>query len=215
MTNLDKLLTNASAPLSEHTPELSEKLCILAGSLVDDLLQVYIKCNGFYALEKALHFFPTHSDNQEISIEEWNDDNLWLWGYEGLADNCLFFAEDVFGGQFCISNNLIYIFDPETGSLEYLADSIENWANAIINDYETLTGYLLAHEWQEQGGKIPIKKRLIPKIPFVAGGEFVLGNLYLGDVIEAMKFRAYLANQIRELPDGTQIEFDIDDSKKA
>lgn len=36
-----------------------------------------------------------------------------------------FFAEDVFGGQFCIKDSKVYTFDPETGSLGYLADDIE------------------------------------------------------------------------------------------
>ena len=108
-----------------------------------------------------------------------------------------FFAEDVFGGQFCIKDENIYTFDPETAALAYLAEDIEGWAAAIINDYEVLTGYLLAHQWQEQYGQLPPKKRLLPKIPFVAGGAFRLDNLYLADAVEGMKFRADIACQIK------------------
>lgn len=34
----------------------------------------------------------------------------------------MFFAEDVFGGQFCIKDNQVYRFDPETGGLDVIAD---------------------------------------------------------------------------------------------
>lgn len=167
--------------------------------------------NGFYALESALHVFPSHSSPQEIGLDSWNEKTLWRSNYKGMADGCLFFAEDVFGGQFCIKDGKVYIFDPETGASDYLADNIEGWANAIISDYEMLTGYPLAHQWQKQYGQLSAKKRLLPKIPFVAGGEFVADNLYLADAVEGMKLRADIANQIKDLPDGSQIKFNIID----
>lgn len=210
MTSLDKLLTNASLPLSEHKPEILGSPRRLAGALVSQLLEMLYKRNGFYALESALHVFPTHSSKDEIGICEWNENTLWCSAYKGFTDGCLFFAEDIFGGQFCIKDSKIYIFDPETGLLEYLADDIESWAKLVINDYEVLTGYSLAHKWQKQYGLLPAGKRLLPKVPFVMGGEFVLDNLYLVDAVEGMKFRANIACQIKDLPDGAQVRFNID-----
>lgn len=213
MTSLDKLLSNASSSLSKHEPEISGKLSKLAGFLADDLLRMLCQCNGFYALESALHVFPTHSSQQEVGLDDWNENALWRNAYKGLTDGCLFFAEDVFGGQFCIKDNQVYTFDPETGALDYLADDMEGWAKAIIDNYEVLTGYPLAHQWQKQNGQIPAKKRLLPKMPFVAGGEFKLDNLYLADAVEGMRFRADIANQIKDLPDGVQIKFNVTDGR--
>ena len=89
--------------------------------------------NGFYALESALHVFPSHSSQQEIGLDKWNESALWRAEYKGVADGCLFFAEDVFGGgQFCVKD-----------------------------------------------GK------------------------------STMKFRASIANQIKDLPDGAQIKFNV------
>ncbi|ALV28015.1 hypothetical protein APZ00_13840 [Pannonibacter phragmitetus] len=211
MTSLDKLLSIASSRLSERGPEISVKLRSFAGPLTDDLLRMLRQRNGFYALESALHVFPTHSSSQEICLDDWNESTLWRNAYKELADGCLFFAEDIFGGQFCIKDNLIYTFDPETGGLDYLADDMEGWAKAIITDYEILTGYPLAHQWQQQNGPLPTKKRLLPKIPFVVGGEFKMDNLYSIDSVEGMKFRANIAIQIKELPDGSQIKFNFED----
>ncbi|WP_020396257.1 hypothetical protein [Thiolinea disciformis] len=126
-----------------------------------------------------------------------------------MANECLFFAEDVFGGQFCLRDSQIYTFDPETGAFEWLAHDLEGWAKAILSDYEMLTGYVFAHHWQEQHGSLLAGKRLLPKIPFVLGGEFILDNLYLGDAVTGMRFRASLAHQMKDLPNGTQIRFNI------
>ncbi|NWB11820.1 SMI1/KNR4 family protein [Pseudomonas sp. D5002] len=169
-----------------------------------------VQRNGFYALESALHVFPTHSSQDEIGLRDWNEDTLWRGAYKGIADGCLFFAEDIFGGQFCIKDNKIYIFDPETGALEYLADDIESWAKIILSDYEALTGYPLAHQWQKKNGQLPTGKRLLPKVPFVLGGEFVLDNMYLADAVEGMRFRADIACQIKDLPDGAEIKLKTD-----
>ena len=208
-SNLDKLLSSASSALNADEPTLSSELKNLAGSLSEGLLNMLRKRNGFYALESALHVFPATSNPQVLGLDSWNDDSLWRGEYRGMANGCLFFAEDVFGGQFCIKANKIYTFDPETGELEHLADDFDGWAKEIINDYEVLTGYPLAHQWQKKNGQLPSNKRLLPKVPFVAGGEFTLDNLYLHDAIEGMKFRADIANQIKDLPDGAQIQFNI------
>ena len=208
---LDKLLLSASSSLIKKNPCLNEQLLELAGNSANDLLTMLRKRNGFYALESALHIFPSHSNEKIIGLDKWNSTTLWRKEYGELVDNCLFFAEDVFGDQFCIKDNIIYTFNPETGILDYLADNIEDWAKAIVNDYDALTGYSLAHQWQEHYGQLPENKRLLPKIPFVAGGQFSLDNLYLGDSVEGMKYRAHIANQIKDLPDGAQIQFKIID----
>jgi len=210
-SDLKKLFSSASPSLNDDSPALSERLRSLAGPLADELLRMLQERNGFYALESALHVFPSHSGQQAIGLDEWNDDALWRAEYQGMADGCLFFAEDVFGGQFCIKDAKVFTFDPETGVLEYLADDIEGWAAAIVGDYDVLTGYPLAHQWQSRNGPLPANKRLLPKVPFVAGGEFVMGNLYLADAAEGMKFRADIANQIKSLPDGAQIRFNVVD----
>lgn len=207
--SLERLLSVASSQLNAHEPELTDRLRNLAGSLADDLLNMLRKRNGFYAFESALHVFPSNSCQQEIGLENWNESALWRSEYNGMADDCLFFAEDVFGGQFCIRGNKVYTFDPETAALHYLADDIEGWAKTIISDYELLTGYQLAHHWQKQHGQLLVGKRLLPKIPFVAGGGFELNNLYLGNAVEGMRFRAHIANQIKDLPDGSQIKINI------
>jgi hypothetical protein len=167
--------------------------------------------NGFYAFESALRVRPAGRATEEIGLEEWNAPGLWRAGYGGLADRCLFFAEDLFGVQFCLHGGTVMSFDPETGEKTFIAEDVAAWAARLLREYDVLTGHGLAHDWQAQHGRIPSGHQLIPKIPFVLGGEFTIENLFLLDAAKAMRSRASLAMQIKDLPDGTKIEFKVVD----
>jgi hypothetical protein len=206
----EKLVSVGSQSLGYSPPRLSQTLLNLAGSLANEFYSFLSKKNGFLAFESALHVFPSENYSQAITLENWNSDNLWRKDYGDLAKNCLFFAEDIFGGQFCIFNDKIYSFDPETATKELVANDIEEWAKIILEDYNVLTGFPLAHQWQQEHGTLPINKRLLPKIPFVGGGRFTVDNLYLVDSVKGMKVRADIARQIHDLPDGTKITVRVD-----
>lgn len=208
--NMNELLFHASVGLNQSTPVLSERVSLLAGNILDELLALLTKKNGFFAFESALHVFSSHACSSDIGLERWNDDMLWRNEYEDLVGECLFFAENIFGDQFCIKNNKIFIFDSETGSLEHLSNDLCGWARRVISDYNVLTGFPVAHEWQSVHGKIPPGCRLSPKKPFVTGGDYSTSNLFVCDSIEAMKYKGSVAVQIKSIPDGGQIMFDID-----
>lgn len=180
--------------------------------LIEDLTTLLNERNGFYGFESALHVFPLETDGEEIGVIDWNDNKLWIDCYDDLARNAIFFAEDVFGGQFCIKEDGIYSFDPETGSFDYLAPDINEWCKKLLEDYEVLTGYPLANAWQKKHGLIPAGYRLVPKIPFVVGGQYELDNLYLEQSTVAMKARASIALQIRDVHDGSSIQLNIIDN---
>ena len=161
--------------------------------------------NGFYSFLGALHVFPTISSGDEISQPEWNNDALWRSGYPDLGVEYVAFAEDLFGGQFLHSNSGVFQLEPETGEIEQIAVDVPGWCAAILDDPEVLTGYPLAEEWQTRNGRLPVGKRLIPRKPFVLGGEFSSENLMLVDSAESLRWRAELAAQIRDVPDGGKI----------
>jgi hypothetical protein len=128
---------------------------------------------------------------------------------EDLSES-LFFAEDVFGGQYCIRQGKVFTFDPETGVFEALSSTLGEWADEILSDYQFRTGYSLAHAWQSNNLKLRPGMRLLPKVPFVIGGKFEVENLYSIADAKGMAFRASIANQIRNLPDGAKIVFKAD-----
>lgn len=127
-----------------------------------------------------------------------------------------FFAMDIFGDQFCIHKNKIWTFISESGKLEYLAKDIEQWAQIILDDYEFLTGYPLADEWQKLYGPLKTGERLLPKKLFIWGGEYDVKNLYSIDAIQGMRFKGDIASQMENYPDGSKINIVLktDPSKK-
>ncbi|WP_140216091.1 hypothetical protein [Pseudomonas oryzihabitans] len=107
---LSGLVEDSCSPLNGNVPVINDEMLSLAGRLADQLLEMLTIRNGFYTLENALHVFPSSSTEEEIGLHEWNDPQLWRNGYEDAVTNCLFFAEDVFGGQFCVKeNNVLYL----------------------------------------------------------------------------------------------------------
>lgn len=210
-TALNKLLVISSEPLNLDRPVFGSEFFREISPLGEALLALLKQKNGFFAFESALHVFPARSSTQSVGLVEWNAEELWTGLYAGAAAGCLFFAEDIFGCQFCIREDEVQLFEPETGEWSFFATDLENWAERILDDYEFVTGYPLARKWQASNGVLAVGQRLVPKIPFVMGGEYQLDNLYSLDAVKAMQLRAEIARQIRGLPDGTHIRFKVMD----
>lgn len=188
---------------SMHEPSLNKQQLDMLGPL-------YTLRNGCYAYGNALHVYPIRSDHH-LDVVRWNDPSLWKFEYGDMAEGILCFAEDVFGGQFCVAGQAICCFDPETGEVRPFARSIDEWAGKILRDPDVVLGYSLALDWQERHGAIIEGSRLIPKRPFIFEGEYSSENLYMGDAAQSMGARGWVANGIRDLPDGTQFQFTFDD----
>lgn len=152
-------------------PSLTPETERLGGRLVLELLDLLAKKNGFYAFESSLHVFPAGQTAAEMALDLWNSPGLWRDAYGRLADDGLFFAEDVFGVQFSLLRDAVYRFDPESGDFSGFADSVEQWARRIVDDYDTETGYALSHSWQARPGPLRPGTRLFAKYPFVPGGN--------------------------------------------
>jgi len=207
--SIQKLLSISSEPLSQQPVSVNIPDFGDCGPIGNELLDLLRRKNGFYAFESALHVFPAAPFEKEMTLSRWNSFGLWRHEYRDLADKKLFFAEDAFGNQFCLDNGRVCSFDAETGSSEPLGKTIEEWAKRILADYEVLTGHPLLHQWQAKYGALPVGQRLMPKVPFVLGGEYALENLYSIAAVSGMKTRGNLARQIKDLPDGAHVEFRV------
>lgn len=209
--HLEKLIGLGSAALSDASPSLSSELRDLAGGLATQLIELLGRKNGFYAFESALFLRPATSTPDHVGLDEWNGPSLWKSCYDGMADDALCFAEDAFGGQFCVGAGGISFFEPETAELKPIAPDLEAWAEAVLLDYNFVTGFPIAHQWQELHGAIPAGSRLVPKIPFNLGGEYAIDNLVVMEDVKAMRLMGEIATQIKGLPDGTKVTLRITD----
>lgn len=204
----EKLLAISSECLCSK-PEVMPEL-LRQYSLGLELFRMLQIKNGFYAFESALHVFPVRrTAGDDLDLETWNSDELWRNAYLDRAQGLVFFAEDIFQDQFCISSRGVLRFTAETGETVFLANSVEDWACSVLSDFAHETGWPLANEWQVKNGPLPRGKRLMPKTPFFLGGDYGLPNLWVGDSVEGMRFKADMATQTRDLPTGTEVRLRI------
>jgi hypothetical protein len=201
--SLDHLVAISSGPICSTAPKGSPLAAL--GSIGQQLSDLLARKNGFYAFGAALLMRPYKSLSRPLGIEEWNNVGLWKHEWSELLDNVLCFAEDVFGGQFCVKQEKIYAFDPETADFEYMCDNLESWANIILTDTNFRTGETICQTWQKAHGPLRPGLRLAPITPFVLGGKYEVENVSPRDEVEAVGFRLNLARQLRDLPDGAQV----------
>jgi len=129
-----QLIEISSDPIARNQPELLDD-----SRLKKELKGLLSKKNGFYTFESSLHVFPS-GGTTHVTLERWNSADLWRADYGDLANGLFFFAEDAFGGQFAISDDGIYSFDPETGKRDRIAPDVEGWVDCILVDFNYLTG---------------------------------------------------------------------------
>lgn len=208
---INRFLGISSKAIVSQEPDLFQmaKFFQYWGSRGRELEHLINNRNGFWAFESSLLVRPFSNSTAPLGILEWNNKLLWKGNYDWKLDHVLCFAEDAFGCQFCLVEEKVCLFDPETGQLEDIANNLQDWAKAVIGDFEIRTGYSLAHAWQIRNLPLPPGARLLPKVPFVLGGKYSLENLHLSNDVEGMKFRAMVANQIRDVPDGGKIIIEI------
>lgn len=176
------------------------------GCELADLLGVR---HGFYASSSALLVRPLRHSGPPLGIEQWNAASLWRADYPSEDwGPTLFFAEDLFGGQFCIRGGRVLAFEPETGALGDIGcASLAEWARLITADHRFRTGEPLAHAWRAAHGPLEPGRRLVPKVPFVVGSAYSVDNLYACEDAAGMRLRAAVARQLRGVPDSARVVF--------
>jgi hypothetical protein len=199
--SLTKLLSLASGPLSQ-SGKITDFEWPCDNGLKQQLISLLRLRNGFFCFESALQIFPFHSSLLSFGLVEWNSLDCWRYAYGSLATDCLFFGQDAFGGQYCILGDKVCHFDPETGQKEFLASSLEAWAEIILADYRYLTGHPVLHDWQVKHGPLTEHSRLVPRVPFVCGGKFETDNLDAVDSRQSMILRGKFAEKIDGAADG-------------
>jgi hypothetical protein len=143
--SLTHLLSIASDPIAPAMVADQSHFQALAGSRGRELLDLLALRNGFYAFESALLLRPLDSDGIPVGNRQWNKRGLWRSNYKTDLADVVFFAEDVFGTQFCIRNDAVNLFDPETGEFKVIAATIKDWAQWIFEDPKVRTGWPLGH----------------------------------------------------------------------
>jgi len=151
--------------------------------------------NGFYAFDNALHVFSDLGTDTEPGIYEWNGQSCWKSYYGRLAPPGVCFAEDAYGNQFCWLHGKIRLFNADTGlrnqrswrEIEIIAESMEEWAEIILQAPTLWTGQVVAQDWQKIHSVLRRGHRLLRQVPFQWQGERSATNVESRPGVEAMR----------------------------
>lgn len=170
-----------------------------------DLVRILSDTNGFILHDGALHV------RGASTTPEWHSLRLALHGptafhalYESVHTTDIPFAQDQVGDQFLLRDGRVLRLSGETGDVEPLADSLDDFFRRVAADIEEFLDVGLGHTMQP--GQL-----LLALPPFVfqeSGDGASLKPVRAGEVI---LFHADLARQIRDIPDGGQIEIKVVD----
>lgn len=174
--------------------------------------QLIVEYNGFFAFDRALHLFGCSRELPFHDMINRNRPSPWRKMYDESAAGLVFFAEELFGNMFAYAKDGVVFFDLETGEREIVAQNFNGWLRYVIDDIDYVTGWKIAQDWTATHGSVPFGSHLCPKKPFIIGGEYDLNNLYPLNWEKSLSLRADIFSQMRDLPDGTDVELRVDDN---
>jgi hypothetical protein len=160
---LVELLTRAGPAHSRVPSRLREVPITAARERVLELEALLHLRDGFRTLGGALYVRPSTTVAQIRGVDDWNALTLWRGPWRH-ASTLYFFAEDVHGRQFALHRHGIVHFEPATGAIEPFADTLEQWAAAVIDRTAEL-GLEAVQAWEAEHGSLRAHDRLQPEDP--------------------------------------------------
>src|SRR5215208_1136534 len=161
-----------------------------------DLVRVLQDTNGFILYGGAVHvrgacFVPAWHSLRAA----WRGPSAFHILYDNVRPSDIPFAEDQLGDQFLIREGVVLRLSAETGTIEPLADSLQDFFSGIGNDIEGFLNIGLSHTMQPG--------QLLHAYPPFCFQESAAGvSLKPLPAAEVILFHAELARQIRGVPDG-------------
>lgn len=179
------------------------KLIVISSNSIDgvtdkklplELELLYQLKNGFIAFENTFRIY--NIDTIEIV-------NKFV--LPELKGEMLFFGDNSLGDGFCLKNGWFYKYDFETGELEFMGEDLNEFSKSLLLNYNYYTGYTLAKEWMNINGGLSFDKILMPRIPFILGGEYSVQNLVLYSRNDGFKKKMNLCKKISCFNDGEEV----------
>ncbi|GDY31108.1 hypothetical protein [Gandjariella thermophila] len=143
---LAELLRRGRAPLG---PPVRVDFGPTTGPL-SELAEVLVHTNGFTVFNAGIQLFHAGPRGLGPELAVWNARGTWKDTYAGLVDRLLCFAQDLLAVQFAIAENChVVAVDPETAGRTILGDSLDAWAQWLLDDPDVHGTWSLATAWQD------------------------------------------------------------------
>ena len=161
--------------------------------------------NGFILHGGAIHVRGASLSPEWHSLRAaWRGESAFHTLYDRVEKTDIPFAQDQYGDQILIRDDVILRLLAETGEIETLGGSLEDFFNWLTEDIEGFLNVGLNHTMEP--GQL-----LLAYPPFVCKESGPNTSLKPVSANEVVRFHADLARQIRDVPNGGKIEFEITD----
>ncbi|MDZ4288174.1 MAG: hypothetical protein U0984_09455 [Prosthecobacter sp.] len=169
-------------------------------NLPHNLLNLLAETNGFILHSGALHVRGATTAPDWHSLRAaWHGTHAFHILYEAVQSSDIPFAQDQVGDQFLTRDCTILRLEAETGEIEPVNDSLEDFFDRVRSDISGFLNVGLSHT-MEPGQLL----RAVP--PFCLQGSADKVSLRPSPATEVILWHAELAKQIRHIPDGEQVE---------
>jgi hypothetical protein len=165
-----------------------------------DLVRVLSDTNGFILHEGAVHVRGACLTPEWHSLRAaWRSPKAFHSLYADVRPSDIPFAQDQVGDQFLIRDNVVFRLSAETGEIERLADSVQDFFGRVSSDIEGFLNVGLGHRMQP--GQL-----LHAYPPFCIKDTSIGVSMRPLPAAEVILVHARFAKQIAAIPDGEQIE---------
>jgi hypothetical protein len=178
--------------------------------LPNALASLLQQSNGFVQFHGGLHVRGACLAPAWHSLRDaWLGDDAFQRLYPDVSPNDIPFAEDCMGDQFLLREGMVWRLYGETGELEPLDVTVKEFLDNVQEDPGEHLGLHPLLQFQRDGGNLQPGQLLSAYPPFCSEQSEDGVSLRAIPNLERRRFLADLARQIRDMPDGTNVKFDI------
>lgn len=200
---LSQFVINKNLKIDET--EMEKLSCLITDQEYLDFLR---KVNGGSILNNAMNFYGILPNILELEI--FYNNFLFNKYYSDLFPGVFVFAEDIFGNQFAfLKDGSVVFLNIETTEVMETFQNFKHFLSAISDDIDYYSGFSIAEKWEKSHVKIQLEQRVSPIKPFIIGGGYEVKNLHLLNKEKLFDYTSFIARQIKDLPDGTDITLKI------
>lgn len=185
-----------------------ELLCRLPANLAGLLRQI----NGFIQFHGGLHVRGACHDPGWHSLRDAWDGEAAFWRlYPEVNQADVPFAEDCMGDQFLLRDGVVHQLAAEVGEVESLGVGLREFFQAVGSDPVGFLSLQPLLQHQQGGGRLEPGQLLAAYPPFCTEESAESVSLIAIAAGERRRFLADMAAQLRDVPEGGQIEFRVVD----
>jgi hypothetical protein len=184
----------------------------LLARLPSNLAGLLRQLNGFIQFHGGLHVRGACREPAWHALRDaWEGESAFHRLYPEVRPEDVPFAEDCLGDQFLLRDGQVVKLAAETGEVEPLGVGLGGFFQAVEADPAGFLSLQPLIHFQEDGGRLAPGQLLAAFPPFCTKESEDGVNLTAVPADERRRYLADLAAKLRDVPDGGEIEFRVED----